>query len=73
METKVEIGRVIANGCAHKWMPIWWRPGSWLNRKLDGPTEKFFKAGYQRAFKCIHFGCGLAYLAANNAVVPIEE
>jgi len=68
-----EIEQKIGNGCAHRWMPVWWKPESWLARRLGAERqERYQEAGYRKAFKC-DLGCGLAYLAKTGAVVTLTE
>lgn len=82
-----EINKVIANGCPHRWEPIWWKPEGWLRRELDPRPQaidpkvsvvelqlrerKFYDAGYRRAYRC-GLECGLAYLTKTGAVVKAE-
>jgi hypothetical protein len=85
--TTREIDQKIANGCAHRWVSIWWRPENWLNRRgassgdvdpkvavaLEGlDRKKFYEAGYRRAYRC-RLNCGLAYLAKTGAVVACRD
>lgn len=81
-----EIDKVTANGCPHRWAPIWWKPEGWLNRRTSASGDvdpkvaaiaeglehrKFYEAGYRRAYRC-SLDCGLAYLAKDGAVVKAE-
>jgi len=69
-----EIEQKIANGCEHRWRPIWWKPEGWLYRAIatSEHEKKFLLLGYRKAYRCER-PCGLAYLYKTGAVVVLQD
>lgn len=74
MTQEQKINEVIANGCPHRWQPIWWKGGTWLRRgdheqagrpgDVDPKVSMIIQQNYEKKFR--DAGYRRAYRCALN-------